>query len=166
MNPEFSSKERLLSQYVILQRSNQSSPLKTKTIYAFVSSRLVYIVMDSVLLSCSSIHRLQLQNMAARILADTKRRAHITPVLAALHWLPVKSRIDFKILLISYKALGDGCRGYTVYGTRDLMGHIWPHISYTHVPTYIPTSGGKSTYIFYLYYQYCGIDRNILLQVK
>ena len=29
----------------------------------------------------------------------------ITPVLAALHWLPIKSRIDFKILLMTYKAL-------------------------------------------------------------
>ena len=28
-----------------------------------------------------------------------------SPVLAALHWLPIKARIDFKILLITYKAL-------------------------------------------------------------
>ena len=32
-------------------------------------------------------------------------REHITPVLAALHWLPVAFRIDFKILLLVYKAL-------------------------------------------------------------
>ncbi len=30
---------------------------------------------------------------------------HITPVLAAPHWLPVRFRIDFKILLATFKAL-------------------------------------------------------------
>ena len=38
-------------------------------------------------------------------LTNTTRRAHITPVLIALHWLPIKARIDFKILLITFKAL-------------------------------------------------------------
>ena len=49
--------------------------------------------------------RLQLvQNAAARVLTKTKMREHITPVLSALHWLPVIFRIDFKILLMVYKA--------------------------------------------------------------
>ena len=30
---------------------------------------------------------------------------HISPVLQQLHWLPVSSRIQFKILLLTYKAL-------------------------------------------------------------
>lgn len=46
-----------------------------------------------------------MQNSAARILTRTKKRAHITPALAPLHWLPVKYRIDFKILLLVFKAL-------------------------------------------------------------
>lgn len=29
---------------------------------------------------------------------------HITPVLAALHWLFVRFRVDFKVVLIAYKA--------------------------------------------------------------
>ena len=45
------------------------------------------------------------QNSAARLLTNTKKRDHITPILAALHWLPVSYRIDFKILLITFKAL-------------------------------------------------------------
>ena len=32
-------------------------------------------------------------------------RLRITPVLKELHWLPVKQRIIFKILLFTYKAL-------------------------------------------------------------
>ena len=43
--------------------------------------------------------------MAIRLLTRTKRREHISPVLAALHWLPVTFRIDFKVLLLTYKAL-------------------------------------------------------------
>ncbi len=30
---------------------------------------------------------------------------HISPVLSALHWIPIKHHIYFKILLITYKAL-------------------------------------------------------------
>ncbi|KAF7641764.1 hypothetical protein LDENG_00272630, partial [Lucifuga dentata] len=33
------------------------------------------------------------------------RRHHITPILASLHWFPVQFRIEFKILLITFKAL-------------------------------------------------------------
>src|SRR4029434_9703341 len=36
---------------------------------------------------------------------QNKKYEHISPVLASLHWLPVKSRIDFKVLLLTYKAL-------------------------------------------------------------
>src|SRR4029434_8474565 len=52
-----------------------------------------------------NISQLQtIQNAAARVLTKTRRRAHITPVLKSLHWLP-GFRIDFKILLLVYKSL-------------------------------------------------------------
>ncbi len=54
----------------------------------------------------SSLQRLQLvQNAAARLLTGTKKYEHITPVLASLHWLPVRLRNEFKILLIVFKIL-------------------------------------------------------------
>ena len=77
-----------------------------KLIHAFVSSRLDYC--NSLLAACpkSSLKSFQLvQNAAARLLTRTKRREHITPVLKSLHWLPVESRIKFKILLLTYKAV-------------------------------------------------------------
>ena len=30
---------------------------------------------------------------------------HITPILRALHWLPVRQKIVFKVLLLTFKAL-------------------------------------------------------------
>ena len=47
----------------------------------------------------------KLQNHAARIVTRNKWHEHITPVLEHLHCLPVKFRIDFKILLMVFKAL-------------------------------------------------------------
>ncbi len=75
-------------------------------IYAFVSSHLDYCNALFIGLPATSIARLQyIQNSAARILTRTKRSAHITPILADLHWLPVAYRIKFNILLIPFKAL-------------------------------------------------------------
>ncbi|XP_066556392.1 uncharacterized protein LOC136747362, partial [Amia ocellicauda] len=77
-----------------------------KLIHAFVTSRLDYC---NAILSGSTnraISALQLvQNAAARILTKTKKHEHITPVLASLNWLPVHYRIDFKGLLLTFKAL-------------------------------------------------------------
>ena len=84
-----------------------------KIIHAFVTSRLDYC--NSLLSGCpnSSVRMLQLvQNAAARLLTRTGRREHISPVLASLHWLPIKFRIEFKILLITYKALHSQAPSY------------------------------------------------------
>ena len=37
---------------------------------------------------------------------------HITPILTELHWLPVRKRIQFKVLLLTFKALHDQSPGY------------------------------------------------------
>ena len=50
------------------------------------------------------LKRLQLvQNTAARIVIRTRKREHITPVLKELHWLPVRRRVDRKIVFLAYK---------------------------------------------------------------
>ena len=52
------------------------------------------------------LHKLQrVQNAAARLICKVRRFDHITPILFSLHWLPVRNRIQFKILLFTYKAL-------------------------------------------------------------
>ena len=85
-----------------------------KLIHAFVSSRLDYC--NSLLYSLPSnlLGKLQrVQNAAARLIHRAPRFCHITPLLLDLHWLNIKSRIDFKIILLTFKAI------HSSYGLRS-----------------------------------------------
>ena len=56
--------------------------------------------------SIGNLSKLQLvMNTLAWVVSGTRKRDHITPVLADLHWLPVASRIHFKIALQTYKTI-------------------------------------------------------------
>ena len=75
-------------------------------IHATVTSLLDYC--NSLLsdLPTSSLRHLQLvQNFAARLVLNRRKSCHITPLLHELHWLPIESRIKFKVLLFIYKSL-------------------------------------------------------------
>ena len=80
---------------------------RTETlIHVFISSRLDYC--NSLLFGVPEchLHKLQrVQNAAARLIFQESRFCHITPLLKSLHWLPVKYRIVFKIILITFKAI-------------------------------------------------------------
>ena len=56
----------------------------------------------------------RLQNRAARILTGTPKFSHITGVLKDLHWLPVRQRIQYKILLTVFKCRSDLAPAYLV----------------------------------------------------
>ena len=52
------------------------------------------------------------QNASARLIRRTKKRAHITPVLRDLHWLPVVKRCQFIILVFTYISLKNEAPSY------------------------------------------------------
>lgn len=84
-----------------------------KLIHCFITSKLDYC--NALFLGLPAIHlnRLQrIQNVAARILTCTERHEHISPILFQLHWLPVESRVKFKILLLIHKALNENAPAY------------------------------------------------------
>ena len=54
------------------------------------------------------------QNAAAWLISNVPRYSHITSVLRSLHWLPVKFRIDFKILLLTFNAIYGHAPGYLI----------------------------------------------------
>ena len=75
----------------------------TKTVMqSLVMSRLDYCNALLIGIQQDLIAKLQrLKNSAARIVSRTRKYEHITPVLIKLHWLPIKFRIQFKLLLLA-----------------------------------------------------------------
>lgn len=74
--------------------------------HAFVTSRIDYCNgLLHGLPDCEITKLQRVQNAAARLLTSSPKYDHIMPVLHDLHWLPVKYRIHFKILLLTFKAL-------------------------------------------------------------
>ncbi len=77
-----------------------------KVIHAFVISCLDYCNSLYYGINCSSMERLQLvQNAAARLLTGTRKYQHISPILISLQCLPIKLRVEFKILILFFKSL-------------------------------------------------------------
>lgn len=84
-----------------------------KLVHAFITSKLDNT--NSLLYGLPKflIDRLQnVQNAAARVVTRTRKYDHIKPVLKQLHWLPVSQRIDYKILLLTFKALNGQAPSY------------------------------------------------------
>ncbi len=79
---------------------------KDLEINAFIPSCLDYCNSLYCGLPQTEIFLLQImQNAAERLLTGTKNKDNISSILASLHWLPVKFRIDFKIAVFVYKGL-------------------------------------------------------------
>ena len=84
-------------------RSSITTAACRTIVHALVMSRLDYCNAILYGLPDAQLLKLQLvQNSAARQVTGTRIWEHITPVLFALHWLPIRQRIQFKLLLLVY----------------------------------------------------------------
>ena len=78
---------------------------------------------NSLLFKIPAVHiaKLQrIQNSAARLVYYIPRFEHITPVLYRLHWLPVSFRIEYKVLILTYKAI----HGHAPPGAPPYILHL------------------------------------------
>ena len=72
-------------------------------VHAMVLSRMDFG--NALLFGVSDFRIQRVQNLGARIITRLSKRDHITSSLKSLHWLPVKSRISYKVLLYTFKGL-------------------------------------------------------------
>ena len=92
-------------------------------IHSFISSNLDYCNSLFINLPNYQLKRLQkIQNNAARCLTNTSKYDHITPILNELHWLTVEKRIEFKILLLTYRVLS----GIGSFSLEEILHHYIP----------------------------------------
>ena len=56
----------------------------------------------------------KVQNAAAKLVLGMKKHDSDTAALTTLHWLPIRTRIDFKILTLVHKCLSGNASGYLI----------------------------------------------------
>ena len=97
---------------------NLTFKLKIKLVNCLVHSRIDYCNSLLANISAKDLQRLQkVQNGAARFIFGQRSYKGSTELRKALHFLPVKERVEFKLALLTYKTLNDQAPGYL----RDLL---------------------------------------------
>lgn len=95
---------------------------------AWISSRLDYSNSLYMGITQSSLSYLQLvQNAETRLITATRETDIITVVLASLHWIPVKNRIEFRVLVFLKPYMGwHPCKFHNFSGPTPSWGLLDP----------------------------------------
>ena len=64
----------------------------------------------------------KIQNRAARLIYQVSRLEHTSPLINELHWLTIKNRITYKVLLLVYKTLNNLAPIYL----SDILSFVTP----------------------------------------
>ena len=83
-----------------LNNRNMILPLPCWILNEIRCNGLLYGLQDSEITKLQRLH-----NVEATILTSSCKNDHITPVLQELHWLPVRYRIYYKILLLTLNGM-------------------------------------------------------------
>ena len=101
-------------------------------LYIIIVNSLIVCKLDycnSLYWGCNrkELEQLQLiQNSAAKAVFGLYKHEHVGDSLNTLHWLPIKQRIVFKLMLLVYKSLnGMG---------PDYLNELLNYANYTHLP--------------------------------
>ena len=133
---------------------------------AFVLSKLDYC--NSLLSGCPLylINKLQkVQNSAARLVLKARKTDHVTPLLHALHWLPIQSRINYKLSTLCFNFFLGSSPSYfsellTVYTpTRQLRSSTDDRI--LSVPRIKTKTYGQRTFTYSASTQWNSLPHNI-----
>ncbi len=103
----FLSHRHILKKYVAyVEPSSNKVSVLDYNIHAFIFSQLDYCNTIYIGVNQTALARLQaVQNAAARLLTGTRKHEHITLILFSLKWLPVRFRIEYKLLVFVFKSL-------------------------------------------------------------
>ena len=93
--------------YTALVMCGLSQPTVCQAAYdAQVISRLDVCNSLPVDLCDTMLHHLErVQNVCARVVLWRGKYEQVTPILRELHWSPIKSRVQYKVLLVSHTCL-------------------------------------------------------------
>jgi hypothetical protein len=84
-----------------------------RLVLAMIMSRLDYCNATFAGLPQCAVSRLQrVQNAAARLVFQLGPHEPVSPALIQLHWLPVRSRITYKLCLLMYRIRAGNCPSY------------------------------------------------------
>ena len=80
---------------------------------------------------------MMIQISLARTVFSIPKTCHITPLLASLHWLKIKERIEYKLLSLTYNIFTARCYASAVYAVmQPVRPSVCPSVTFVvHVKT-------------------------------